>query len=86
VDKESSDRWHRCKCMEFLLPHLADMPCATITLESRGQQDASDMDMLQKLRARQAVAPTLRIDHAIGRHEPALWVADIVCGAVVQQR
>ncbi|SKY39423.1 Uncharacterised protein [Mycobacteroides abscessus subsp. abscessus] len=42
--------------------------------------------MLQKLRARQAVAPTLRIDHAIGRHEPALWVADIVCGAVVQQR
>ncbi|WP_254661162.1 MULTISPECIES: hypothetical protein [unclassified Gordonia (in: high G+C Gram-positive bacteria)] len=56
VDKESSDRRHRRKCMEFLLPHLADMPCVTITLESRGQQDASDMDMLHKLRARHAVA------------------------------
>ena len=86
VDKDSSDRRHRRKCMEFLLPHLADMPCSTITLESRGQQDASDMDMLQKLRAQRAVASTLRIDHAVGRHEPALWVADIVCGSVVQHR
>lgn len=70
--------------MEFLLPHLALMPCSTITFESRGQLDASDLDMLQKLRSRKVVESTVRIEHSIGRNEPALWAADIVCGAVVQ--
>ena len=73
---------HRRKCMEFLLPHLALMPCSTITLESRGQLDASDLDMLQKLRSRKVVESTVRIEHSIGRNEPALWAADVVCGAV----
>lgn len=86
VDPDANDRRHRRKCMEFLLPHLADMPCSTITLESRGKQDQSDLDMLQKLRSRRVVEGTLRIEHAVGRVEPALWVADIVCGAVVQDR
>jgi hypothetical protein len=72
--------------MEFLLPHLADMPCSTITFESRGQLDASDLATLQMLRSRRIVEPTLRIEHAVGRVEPALWAADIVCGAVVQAR
>jgi len=86
VEQDSNDRRHRRKCMEFLLPHLADMPCSTITFESRGQLDHSDIDTLQKLRARRAIESTLRIDHAVGRMEPALWAADIVCGAVVQDR
>ncbi|MBE5458317.1 hypothetical protein E3G52_005225 [Mycobacteroides abscessus] len=86
VDKDADDRRHRRKCMEFLLPHLALMPCSTITFESRGQLDASDLDMLQKLRSRKVVESTVRIEHSIGRHEPALWAADIVCGAVVQAR
>ena len=72
--------------MEFLLPHLALMPCSTITFESRGQLDASDVDMVQKLRSRRAIESTGRIEHSIGRNEPALWAADIVCGAVVQAR
>ncbi len=84
VDKDADDRRHRRKCMEFLLPHLALMPCSTITFESRGQLDASDLDMLQKLRARKVIESTVRIEHSIGRNEPALWAADIVCGAVVQ--
>lgn len=86
VDAQASDRRHRRKCMEFLLPHLADMPCSEITFESRGQQDASDLATLQMLRARRAVPPTLRIEHSIGRLEPALWASDVVCGAVVQDR
>ncbi|TQR85665.1 DUF3800 domain-containing protein [Mycobacterium hodleri] len=86
VDSDANDRRHRRKCMEFLLPLLADMPCSTITFESRGQLDASDLETLQMLRSRQIVEPTLRIDHAVGRLEPALWAADIVCGAVVQAR
>lgn len=86
VDKDADDRRHRRKCMEYLLPHLALMPCSTITFESRGQLNASDLDMLQKLRARRAIESTLRINHAVGRLEPALWASDIVCGAVVQAR
>lgn len=86
VDRDANDRRHRRKCMEFLLPHLADMPCSTITFESRGQLDASDLATLQMLRSRRVIEPTLRIEHAVGRMEPALWAADIVCGAVVQSR
>ena len=72
--------------MEFLLPHLAHIPCSTITFESRGQLDASDLATLQMLRSRRVVEPTLRIAHAVGLVEPALWAADILCGAVVQAR
>ncbi len=86
VDAGANDRRHRRKCMEYLLPHLAEMPVSTITFESRGQQDASDLATLQMLRARRVVDPTLRIDHAVGRREPVLWAADIVCGAIVQSR
>lgn len=86
VDKAASDRRHRRKCMEFLLPHLAHMPCSTITFESRGQLDASDLVTLQMLRSRRVIQSTLRIEHAVGRIEPALWAADILCGAVVQAR
>lgn len=86
VDKDADDRRHRRKCMEHLLPHLAQMPCSTITFESRGQLDSSDMATMQKLRSRHAIESTLRIEHAVGRVEPALWAADIVCGAVVQAR
>jgi hypothetical protein len=32
------------------------------------------------------VSPTLRIGHSIGMHEPMLWIADAVCGAIVQSR
>ena len=86
VDKDADDRRHRRKCMEFLLPHLAHMPCSTITFESRGRLDRSDLATMQMLRARHVVESTLRIEHAVGRNEPALWAADIVCGAVVQAR
>lgn len=86
IEAGANDRRHRRKCMEFLLPHLAHMPCSTITLESRGQLDNSDMSTLQMLRAQRAVESNLRIEHAVGRREPALWAADIVCGAVVQAR
>src|SRR6478752_861975 len=44
-----SDRCHRRKCLEYLLPNLAEMPCSHITLESRSHLDASDVDILQKI-------------------------------------
>lgn len=86
IDADADDRRHRRKCMEFLLPHLAHMPCSTITFESRGQLDGSDLATMQMLRSRRVIESTVRIEHAVGRNEPALWAADIVCGAVVQAR
>lgn len=86
VEAGAGDRRQRRKCMEFLLPHLAEMPCSEITFESRGKQDESDLATMQLLRSRRAVSSTLRIGHAVGRQEPALWAADVVCGAVVQDR
>jgi hypothetical protein len=86
VDGDANDRRHRRKCMEFLLPHLAHMPCSTITFESRGRLDRSDLATMQMLRSQRVIESTVRIEHAVGRVEPALWAADIVCGAVVQAR
>lgn len=83
---DASDRRQRRKRLEYLLPNLAEMQCDAVTFESRGGQDSSDIDLLQKLRARRAIDSGLRIGHAVGPVEPALWAADIVCGAVVQSR
>lgn len=82
----ATDRRGRRKCLEYLLPNLAEMPCSTITFESRGSQDRSDLATLQMMRAAKIVSQGLRVDHKVGRIEPALWVADIACGAVVQSR
>ena len=40
----------------------------------------------RKFRAPKVITSSLRVNHAVGMVEPALWVADIVCGAVVQSR
>lgn len=82
----ASDRRQRRKCLEHILPHLDSHDCETLTLESRSNADASDVDIIQKFRARGVLGAKLRIEHAIGRNEPVLAVADIVCGAVVQHR
>lgn len=83
---DADDRRHRRKCLEAMLPFVADYGCSTITLESRGGQDASDLDILQKFRAQKVVTAPLRLTHSIGRNEAALWVADIICGAITQHR
>lgn len=85
-ERGAGDRRGRRKCLEYLLPNLAAMPCSTVTFESRGRQDRSDLDLLQKFRARRVIDPGFRIDHAVGRNEPVLWAADIIAGAVVQHR
>jgi len=85
-DRDAKDRRHRRKCLEQLLPLLAAMPCSSITLESRGSADRSDLNLLQKFRGRKVVDTSLRMCHRRGLDEPVLSVPDIVCGAVVQSR
>ncbi|WP_280431551.1 hypothetical protein [Nocardia brasiliensis] len=85
-DLSANDRRHRRKCLEHLFPHLEYLACGSVTLESRGAKDGSDLDILQKFRARQIVTGPLRLDHVVGRSESVLAVADVLCGAVVQSR
>lgn len=77
----------RRHCLERLLYELDQLGVGTVTFESRGpRDDKRDRDMLDALRARRAVSAGLRIEHVAGPREALLWVADAVCGAVVQFR
>ena len=42
--------------------------------------------MLDALRASRTVSPALRLDHLPGSADPLLWIADVLCGAVVAAR
>jgi hypothetical protein len=77
----------RRKCFETFVPTLAEMGCTHLTLESRGaHDDALDQTMLRALRSGRRLDSTLRLDHTPGPLDAALWVADVVCGAVVADR
>jgi hypothetical protein len=53
--------------------------------EHRGPaDDRRDRHHLDSLRAGRVLAHAVRLGHAQGPLKPALWVADIVCGAIVQ--
>lgn len=77
----------RRKCLEQLLPRLVETGCTELTLESRGKaDDRKDREMHDHLRRSHRLAGALRLDHAPGPADPALWAADALCGAVVAAR
>lgn len=81
------DERRRRKCLEHFLPAIAGLGCSTLTLESRGPaDDRRDMTLVAALRSSQRIASSLRVHHVPGPADPALWVADAVCGAVVADR
>ena len=84
---ERNERRRR-KCMETFAPALESVGCATLTMESRGpSDDRRDRLCFDAMRARRVLsAGGLRIEHVPGPAEPALWLADAVCGAVVAYR
>lgn len=83
---EKAERRRRL-CLERMLYELEQLGVGTATFESRGpKDDKRDRDMLDALRAKKVVSPNLRIEHVRGQHEALLWVADAVCGALVQFR
>jgi hypothetical protein len=88
-DGQAGERPERRRrhCLERLLHELDQLGVGTVTFESRGpKDDKRDRDMLDALRAKKAVSADLRMEHVAGPHEALLWVADAVCGAVVQSR
>jgi hypothetical protein len=77
----------RRKCLERLLPEVADLGCSRLVLESRGPADDDrDRRMLDSLHRQQRLTVGLHLDHVPGPQEPALWAADALCGAVVSNR
>lgn len=75
----------RRKCLERLLWELKG--CQTLILESRGPaDDARDRTLVDAMRRNHTLPRGLRVDHVVGPKDPALWVADAVCGAVSQER
>lgn len=85
-DSESVERRRR-HCLERMLFELDALRIGIATFESRGSaDDKRDRDMLDALRARKIVSKDLRIAHTPGRKDALLWVPDVVCGAVTQQR
>lgn len=82
----AGERRHRRKCLETLLPQIALQGCSSLTLESRGGQDQSNRDLLNLFRSRRVLSRQFDLGHVLGREEPVLCIADIICGAVVQSR
>lgn len=76
----------RAKALEKLLIELEAIGVAHLTLESRTtHQDQLDRNVIDGLRARRLIK-LIRIDHAVGKMEPLVWVGDVVCGIVADHR
>ena len=83
---EPAERRRR-KCFTHFALELEARGCTRLTLESRGTRaDGRDRTMLDALRASRTVSPALRLDHLPGSADPLLWIADVLCGAVVAAR
>ncbi|WP_410666972.1 hypothetical protein [Amycolatopsis sp. cmx-4-68] len=77
----------RKKCLEHLMVSLAELGCGEIVLESRGRaDDQRDADVVDHLRRRRMLSSDIHLSHQRGPAEPALWIADALCGAVSQDR
>lgn len=74
-------------CLERMLSELVSLEVQTAIFESRGPaDDRRDRDMLGHLRAQKRLSASLRMEHLAGPREPALWAADVLCGAVTADR
>ncbi|MEU6116166.1 hypothetical protein ABZ840_16750 [Streptomyces sp. NPDC047117] len=72
----------RRKAMQTLLAALGERGVTRVLFESRGPElDRRDIAGLAGMRGSGVLPPTIRVDHAAGATEHALWTADIVLGA-----
>ncbi|MBT2487385.1 hypothetical protein J7E96_02275 [Streptomyces sp. ISL-96] len=72
----------RGKAMQSLLTALAERGVTEVVFESRGPvRDKGDLKGLTGLRRAGVLPADLRVEHAAGPVEHALWAADVVAGA-----
>ncbi|TYC96639.1 hypothetical protein FQ377_13725 [Arthrobacter echini] len=73
----------RAKCMERLLWELGEMEVSRVVLEHRTPSlNSRDMKLVDRLRGRQAMPASLRVDIAQPSSEPMLWIPDQMLGAM----
>jgi hypothetical protein len=82
LDPARQERARR-KCLEHLLHLLAEAGVERVVLESRTDSlNARDANLVDVLRIRHAIPPTLRVAVQRPEFEPLLWAADVIAGAV----
>ncbi len=83
---EPSERRRR-KCLARVVWELDQRGVTRLVAESREtKQNGRDVKALDYLRSSGTVCSALRLFHAPGPREPALWAADCVAGAVAAAR
>ena len=77
----------RSKCLVELVRATAALGCGHLTLESRGPaDDRRDRVVVDRVKAHEHALGRVRLEHVPGPKDPALWIADVLCGVVVQAR
>lgn len=77
----------RRKCLEVLLSEVSDFGCDQLVLESRGPaDDKRDRTMMDSLKSSRRLTSPLHMSHQPGPEDPMLWIPDVLCGAVVEER
>lgn len=82
VDKKKQER-ARAQCLELLLWELDQLGVVHVWIENRTQSlNKRDTTTVDRLRGRQIISNSLRLDFAYPSTEPMLWLPDVVAGAV----
>jgi hypothetical protein len=75
----------RRRCLETLLWELGGRGVTEAVLESRGAAlDRHDRRAVDGFRSRRLLTPALQVTHTRPQEDPALWIADALCGAVAE--
>jgi hypothetical protein len=69
-------------CLTRLLSELSALGVASVTFESRHEQDRADRAVLTGLRRAEAVSTDMVVTWLMASADPMLWAADVVAGAV----
>lgn len=86
LDPRRQERARRI-CMERLLHELCSLDVSRVWVESRtASLNRRDRQLIDVLRSRQVIPPTLRFDFAFPTDDPMLWLPDVVAGAVGAHR
>lgn len=80
LEGEADERCRRT-CLALLSFELQQLGVSSVVLESRQPRlDRRDLDIFRS-GPRVVGAPRPRATHVLGHDEPALWIADALCGA-----
>ncbi len=82
LDNARQERGRR-QCLSRLLWELSAFEVDDMWLDARRPaQNAKDIELVNVLRVRREITPTLRVSFARSSAEPLVWLPDIVAGAV----